>query len=113
MEIEGDFLATTVIRDVVYDALDMDIWKNSVQFIAKKFGVTNRTTVVFKTHTGTKNPQPPPYKWFSYKSVMIDDEEYDDDCSCGLYCRNFLLIFYIKLGRIDPGIVPNVTSELL
>ena len=48
----------------------MDILKESVHFIVKKFGVTNRTTVVFKTHIGTKNPQPSPYKWFSYKSEI-------------------------------------------
>ncbi len=42
---------------------------------------------------------------------MPDNGKYDDTCSCGLYCYNFLLNFDIKLGRIDPGIVPDVTSE--
>ncbi len=44
---------------------------------------------------------------------MPDDDEYDDDGSCGPYCCNFLLNFYIELGRIDPGFIPDVTSELL
>ena len=41
MEIRGDFWVATVIGDYVYDALDIDIWKESVHFIAKKFGVAN------------------------------------------------------------------------
>ena len=84
-----------------------------MHFIAKQFVVTNRTTVAFKTCTGAKNPPPPPYRWFSYKSEMPNDCNYDDDCSCGLYCCNFLLNFYIKLGRIDPGIIPDVASKIL
>ncbi len=39
------------IGDDVYDTLDMDIWKESMNFIAKQCRVTNRKTVVFKIHT--------------------------------------------------------------
>ena len=34
-EIGQDFWMAKVIRDDVYDALDMDIWKESVRFVAK------------------------------------------------------------------------------
>ena len=40
-EIGQDFWMAKVIRDDVYDALDMDMWKESVHFIAKKFGISN------------------------------------------------------------------------
>ncbi len=114
MEIRGDYpLVATVIRDEVYDTLDMDFWKESVHFISKKFEATHRTIVVFKTCVGAKNPLASPYKWFSYKSEMPDDGKYDDNCSCGPNCCNFLINFYIDLRRIDPVIVPDVTSELL
>ncbi len=71
----------TIIRDDVYDTLDMVIWKESVHVIAKQFGATYRTTVVFKTLL-VPNPKTSPYKWFSYKSEMPEDGEYNDVCSC-------------------------------
>lgn len=42
---------------------------------------------------------------------MPDDGNYDDSCSCGSQCCNFMLNFYTKLGRFDLEIVPVVTSE--
>ena len=44
---------------------------------------------------------------------MPDNGKYKEDCPCDWYCYNFLLNVYIKLGRIDPGIIPDVTSEFL
>ena len=113
IQIGGDFWWATVTGYDVYESLEVDIWKESGHFIAKQFGVTNRSNVVFRTSDAAKKPQPSSHKWFSYKSVMPDNGEYDDNLSCGPYCCNFLLNFYIKLGRIDPGFVPDVTSELL
>ena len=78
-EIGGDFWWATVTGYYTSKSLDVDIWKESVHFIAMHFGMTNRRTVVFKTHAGTKNFQPPLFEWFSYKSVMPDDGEYNDE----------------------------------
>jgi hypothetical protein len=44
---------------------------------------------------------------------MPDDGEDDDGCSCGPHSFNFLLNLYNKLGRINPKIMPDITSELL
>lgn len=43
-----------VIGHYVYEGLDDDIWKESVHFIAKQLGLTNRTNVVFQTKAGHK-----------------------------------------------------------
>ena len=59
IEIGGDLWWETVTGYDIYESLKVDIWKESVHFIAKKFGVTNRTTLVIKTCAGTKNPQLP------------------------------------------------------
>ncbi len=44
---------------------------------------------------------------------MSDDKEYDDDCSCGPYCLDFIINLYLKLKRLKPGLIPDVTSELI
>ena len=112
VEFAKDFWFATVTGDDVYGSLDDNVWNKSVHFIAKQFGVTKRSDVVFKKKSG-KAPTPNPFKWYSSKSVMPDDGEDDDGCSCGPHSLNFLLNLYNKLGRIDPKILPNETSELL
>ncbi len=109
----SDKWGTTVTGNDVNEALDDDIWKESVHFIAKQLGVTNRADAVFQTKAGCKRVKPSPYKWFASKETMSDDGKDDDDCSCGPYCLNFLLDLYIKHKRIQPGFVPDITSELL
>lgn len=108
-----DHWGTTVTGYDVYDELHDDIWKECVHFIAKQLGVTNRTNVVFQTKASRKIIQPSPYKWFAKIENFPDDKEYDDDRSCGPYCLNFLLDLYQKHKRLKPGLIPEVTSELL
>ena len=72
-----DFWWATVTGDDVYGSLPENIWNETVHFIAKQFGLNNRSDLVFKKKTG-RAPTPSPSKWYSYKSVMPDDGEYDD-----------------------------------
>jgi hypothetical protein len=102
----------TVTGDDVYGSLPENIWNETVHFIAKKFGLNNRSHLVFKKNTG-RAPTPSSSKWYSYKSEMPDDGEYDDSCSCGPHSCNFLLNIYNNLGRNDSKIMPNIRSELL
>ncbi len=55
IEIGGDFWWETVTGYDVYESLKVDIWKESVHFIPKQFGVTNRANVVFRTSDAAKN----------------------------------------------------------
>ena len=112
VEFGKDFWWATVTGDDVYGSLPENIWNETVHFIAKQFGLNNRSHLVFKKNT-SRAPAPSPSKWYSYKSVMPDDGEYDDGCSCGPHSCNFLLNMYNKLGRIDPKIMPDIRSELL
>ena len=95
-----------------YGALDPDIWKESVHLIAEHLGVKNRSNVVFNVKS-TRTPTPSPSKIFASKTVMADDGDNDDNVSCGPYCCSFLLDFYMKRERIDPKLVPDVTSNLV
>ena len=95
-----------------YGALDPDIWKESVHLIAEHLGVKNRSNVVFNVKS-TRTPTPSPSKIFASKTVMADDGDNDDNVSRGPYCCSFLLDFYMKRERIDPKLVPDVTSDSL
>ena len=106
-----DFWMAVVRGDDAYGSLESDIWKESVHFIAKQLGVTNRSNVVFRTENSAKKPKPSPFKVFAEKIVMQDDGELDDNVSCGPYCCRFLLLLYDSLGRVDPVIIPNITSK--
>jgi len=100
-----------------YGALDSAIWKESMHLIAKHLGVTNRTNVVIdeksNSEKSTRTHTPSPSKVYASMTIIDDDGEHDDDVSCGAYCCSFLLNFYMKRERIDPKLVPDVTSDSL
>ena len=52
MEFAKDFWFATVTGDDVYGSLDDNVWNKLVHFIAKQFGVTKRSDVVFKKKSG-------------------------------------------------------------
>ena len=94
-----------------YESLNVDIWKETVQFVMKQMGVTNRSNVVYSNPSSRRKPTSSPCKWFAKINAIPDDGEYDDDYSCGPYCCNFLLDLFRNLGRIDYNIIPEYTSE--
>ena len=100
-----------------YGALDYTIWKETVHLIAKHLGVTNRTNVVINeksnSEKSTRTHTPSPSKVYASMTIIDDDGEHDDDVSCGAHCCSFLLNFYMKRERIDPKLVPDVTSDSL
>ena len=57
VELAKDFWFATVTGDDVYGSLDDNVWNESVHFIAKQFGVTKRSDVVFKKNLGKHQPQ--------------------------------------------------------
>ncbi len=80
-----------------YASLNANIWKETVHFVAKQMGVTNRSNVVFNNPNSRRKPLTSPYKWFAKTNAIPDDGEYDDDYSCGPYCCDFLLNLVILL----------------
>ena len=80
-----------VTANDAYESLNENIWKETVQFVVKQLGVTNRSNVVFHNPSSRRKHTTSPYKWFAKTNVIHDDGEYDDDYSCGPYCCNFLL----------------------
>jgi hypothetical protein len=85
VELGKEGWAAMVTVDNVYDSLDPGIWKESVYFVAKHLG-RQIYQMLFSRQKCHKKPTPSPYKGFSYKSMISDDGEYEDDCSCGPYC---------------------------
>ncbi len=102
-----------VTANDAYESLNENIWKETVQFVVKQLGVTNRSNVVFHNPSSRRKPTTSPYKWFAKTNAIPDDGKYDDDYSCGPYCCNFLLDHFRTLGRIDCNIIPEYTSELI
>ena len=100
-------------NDAYYESLNKNIWKETVQFVVKQMGVTNRSNVVFGNPSSCRKPITSPYKWFAKTIAIPDDGEYDDDYSCGPYCCDFLLNLFRTLGRIDCNIIPEYTSEMM
>ena len=57
--------------------------------------------------------EPSPFKWFAKVEEIPDDDKYDDDRSCGPYCLLFIINLYLKLHWLEPGLIPDITSELI
>ena len=84
-------------NDAYYESLNKNIWKETVQFVVKQMGVTNRSNVVFGNPSSCRKPITSPYKWFAKTNAIPDDGEFDDDYSCGPYCCDFLLNLFVLL----------------
>ncbi len=84
-----------VTANDAYASLNENIWKETVQFVVKQMGVTNRSNVVFDNPNSRRKPITSPYKWFAKTNAIPDDGEYDDDYSVVPTVAVFFAIFFV------------------